>query len=64
MKREHVQRSAKARREGALARVELRTESIDRTSAEGPTSFAVKARDPGLQADVEAFLARRERGDK
>lgn len=63
MKREQVYRRAKARREGALARVELRTESIDRTSAEGPTSFAVKARDPGVTAAVEAFLHKRE-GEK
>lgn len=56
------QRRARARREGALARVELRQESTPRTSAAGTTSFAVKAEDPATRAAIDAFMSLRKGG--
>jgi hypothetical protein len=53
-------RKAKALREGALARGELRYPSAIREAAAGATSFPVKARDPAVDAAVEAFLAKKE----
>jgi hypothetical protein len=48
---------AKARREGALARAELREPSEPRAAPQGATSFPVKVRDPGIDAAIQAFLA-------
>ena len=56
------EKRAKARREVALARVELREPSSPRIAPEGATSFPVKARDAGVDAAVEAFLAARKEG--
>jgi hypothetical protein len=53
-------KKAKALREGALARAELRHPSANREAAAGATSYAVKARDPGVEAAVQAFLAKKE----
>lgn len=56
---EQIQRRAAARRASALGRVELRTPSVPRESAEGVTSAPIKARDPVEVASIEAFLAKR-----
>lgn len=53
---------AKARRALALGRSALRQESSERESAVGPTSHAVKARDPDSERAVAEFLARRGAG--
>lgn len=58
--REQLQRRAAARREGALARAELREESAPRAAASGPTSFPVKAREPGLDDMIRDFERKRE----
>lgn len=50
---------AKARRDHALARIDLRTPSVPRQSAAGPTSHAVKKIDTGTRAAIDAFLAAR-----
>lgn len=52
-------RRAKARREGALARNELRQDSIPREAAAGATSFPIKAEDPATRALIDAALAAR-----
>lgn len=52
------QKRAAARREGALARNELRGPSAPREPASGPTSHAVKARSPHDARLVEDFLQR------
>ncbi len=52
-----------ARKQSALNRNELRAGSADRVSAASPTSFAVKARDPGVADQVAAFLAARREGN-
>lgn len=57
------EKRAKARREVALARVELREPASPRIAPEGATSFPVKARDAGTEAAIAAFLAAR-KGDK
>lgn len=51
------QKRSKARREGALARNELRGPSDPRQSAAGPTSHAVKAVDPSTREAIDRFLA-------
>lgn len=60
---EQSQRRAMARREGALARAELRENSVPRESAVGPVSFPVKADDPATRAAIDAFMAK-QRGRK
>jgi hypothetical protein len=52
------EKKSKARRENALARLDLREPSSPRESAVSPTSHAIKQRDPGTQAAIEAFLAK------
>jgi hypothetical protein len=54
---------AKARREFAMERNELRQASSPRTPAAGPTSMALKAADPADALLIEAWLAQN-RGDK
>lgn len=51
---------AKARRDHALARMDLRTPSVPRESAAGATSHSVKKIDIGTRAAIDAFLAKRE----
>ncbi len=53
---------ARAARSRALNRTELRYASEPRAPAQGSTSFPVKARDAGVDAAVEAFLAARKEG--
>lgn len=55
---EQSQRRAMARREGALARAELREDSTPRESAAGPVSFPVKSRDPDVDRMIREFRAR------
>lgn len=55
-------RLARARRDGALARVELRGQSEARVSPSGPTSFAIKVGDPKTREMIDAFLANRRQG--
>ena len=55
-----IERAARAKRSSALAREELRQPSSPRVAAPGPTSFALKARDPETDELVAAFLAGRE----
>lgn len=50
---------AKAKRDGALARVELRGPSEPREPAAGATSFPVKARSENDDALIRDFLARK-----
>lgn len=52
------ERKSKARREHALGRLELREPSSPREPAASPISHAIKRRDPGVQAAIDAFLAR------
>lgn len=51
------ERKSKARREHALGRLDLREPSSPREPAASPTSHAIKARDPAMQAAIDAFLA-------
>lgn len=53
------EKKGKARREFALARLELREPSSPRAAAAGPVSHAIKERDPAIDAAVEAFLNKR-----
>ena len=53
---------AKARRDNALARMDLRQPTTPRTSAAGPTSHSIKVPDPEAARAIEAFLAKREAG--
>ncbi len=53
---------AKARRDHALARMDLRTPSTPRDPAIGPTSHAVKKIDIGTRAAIDAFLSRQREG--
>jgi hypothetical protein len=53
------QKRSKARREHALARLDLREPSSPREPATGPTSHAVKRMDPGAAAAVKKYLARK-----
>ncbi len=55
--RGQTQKRATARREGALARNELRGPSEPRQSAAGPTSHAVKSVDPSTRDAIDRFLA-------
>lgn len=59
LKAHEREKRAKARRETALARVELREPSSPRSTADGATSFPIKARDPDVAAAVAAFLAKK-----
>lgn len=52
-------KAAKARRNLALARGELRTETTPRIFPTGVTSMAIKAEDPAHRQMVDDFLARR-----
>lgn len=53
---------AKARRDHALARMDLRSPSAPRDAAVGPTSHAVKKIDIGTRDAIDAFLARKNGG--
>lgn len=53
------ERRAKARRDSAMARNELRQPSSPRTSAAGPTSMAIKETDPATTSMIAAFLAKK-----
>lgn len=53
---------AKARRDHALARIDLRTPSVPREAAVGATSHAVKKIDMGTREAIDAFLAKRNGG--
>lgn len=62
MRAHEITRRAKALRDRALARVELRQPSSSpRDPASGPTSMAVKARDPADAILIEAYLRQRGR---
>ena len=52
------ERKSKARGAHALGRLELREPSSPRESAASPTSHAIKQRDPGVQAAIDAYLAK------
>jgi hypothetical protein len=52
-------RKAKAKRQQALERNELRGPSTPHVSAAGPTSAPIKAPDPATEAMVEAYLKQR-----
>lgn len=52
-------RTIRARRDGAMARPELRLESEKRESPAGATSFPVKASDPETERLVREFMERR-----
>lgn len=56
-------KTAKARREFALARNDFRYPSDARSSPAGPTSMAVKVRDEAETQMIERFLKQRERKD-
>jgi hypothetical protein len=58
------ERRAKARRQHALDRRELREPSAPRQAPAGATSFPVKARDEATSAAITAFLSRGTKGDK
>lgn len=62
-KRSELMNRARAKRERALGRPELRDPSIVRVSAAGPVSMGVKAIDPNHDKMVEDFLAAK-RGTK
>lgn len=49
---------AKARRDHALARLDLRSPSVPRDPAVGPTSHAIKKIDTGTRAAIDEFMAR------
>lgn len=53
-----IARMAKAKRDKALERGELRGPSEPRTPAAGPTSFALKAEDPTIRKMIDEALAR------
>jgi hypothetical protein len=55
-------RRNKAKRDCALARIELRGHSEARTAAVGATSFAVKERDPETERIIREALQRRNKG--
>ena len=63
MPRDHSAREnrlkAKARRDHALVRLDLREPSVPRMAAAGPTSHAVKMVDPEAAAAIAAYMARR-----
>ena len=50
---------AKARRDHALARIDLRSPSVPRDAAVGPTSHAVKKIDIETQRLIDAALEKR-----
>lgn len=58
---EHAKRS-RARRDSALARVEMGQPSSPRVSAVGPVSMGVKVRDASDDLLIEAYLAQKTRG--
>ena len=62
LKAHENQKRARARRDHALARLDLRQPSSPRTPAAGPTSHAVKSVDPEAAAAIAAFLTRRNGG--
>lgn len=57
---EHI-RSATAKRQSALARVELGQPSSPRVSAVGPVSMGVKVRDASDDLLIEAWMAQKNR---
>ena len=54
-----TERMARAKRDKALARGEIRGPTEPRTAAAGPTSFAVKVDDPENRRLIDEALARR-----
>lgn len=61
LKAHENQKRAQARRAYALERRDLREPSVPRAPAAGPTSHAVKARDPSVDAAIAEFLSRKGR---
>ncbi len=59
LKAHEIERRAKAKRAGALARNELRQPSVPRVSAAGVTSAPVKAQDESIRAMIDEALAQR-----
>jgi hypothetical protein len=59
LRKKEVDRRAKARRQYALERNELREATAPRRAAAGATSFAVKVADPEDRAAIDAFLEAR-----
>lgn len=59
-----VERRAKAHRERALSRGELRLPTTPRTAPASPTSMPIKVTDPRDAALIEAFLRQKSGGDK
>jgi hypothetical protein len=57
------QKRTKARRDHALARLDLRKPTTPRESAAGPMSHAVKVMEPEAARAIEVFLASK-KGDK
>lgn len=53
---------ARARRQGALERTELRQPSEQRDAAVGATSYPIKRQDPALAAMIAEALARKSGG--
>lgn len=53
-------KGARARRENAILRGELRLPSSERVASGGVTSMAVKAEDPAVRNMIDDFLARRQ----
>ena len=53
-------RRAKARREFALERRDLREATVPRQAAAGPTSHCVKARDPAVDEAVALFMLKKQ----
>jgi hypothetical protein len=62
MKQRDVIMRAKARRQSALDRPELRGKPAPREPSAGPTSMAVKIVDAGDRALIDAALAARNQG--
>jgi hypothetical protein len=54
-----IKNYAKARRAGALERMEFRSDSVQREAPAGATSFPLKKEDPELRAMIDAALAKR-----
>jgi hypothetical protein len=59
LRKKEVDRRAKARRQYAIERNELREATVPRRAAAGATSFAVKVSDPEDRAAIDAFLEAR-----
>ncbi len=59
-----TERRARARRESALSRGELRQPTTPRVPAAGPTSMALKRQDPTDALLIEAYLRSQKGGDR